>query len=85
MSRKSKTTNSPWGCVLEEIIAKNISVYRDLRGLSQKGLADACKVTPAAISAIETGKSKPSFVMLDKIAKALKIPAHLLLVDSKNN
>lgn len=50
-----------------------VRVWREFRRLTAVELANACGVTAAAISQIESGKRKPSVALLKKIAKTLKI------------
>lgn len=42
------------------MIAKNIRILRQRKGITQKALAEAIHVTSSAISQYETGKSQPS-------------------------
>jgi DNA-binding XRE family transcriptional regulator len=53
--------------------APAIRVWREHRGLSASQLADACGITVAAISQIESGKRKPSVDTLKAIAMALTV------------
>lgn len=50
-----------------------VRVWREYRGISAADLAKACDVTAAAISQIESGKRKSSVVLLNKIARILKV------------
>ncbi len=57
-----------------------IRKLREQRGLSQRDLADKAKVTGAYIAQLETGvKENPSFDVLKRIAKALKVKMGRLL------
>jgi transcriptional regulator with XRE-family HTH domain len=57
---------------------KAIRIGRALAGLQQKELAELAGVNPSHISLIEFGKRKPSLDTIEKLAKALQIPDHLL-------
>ena len=56
--------------------------YREKLGLSQTQLSITCNYGTGTIGGIESGKAKPSFEMMIKIAEALKInPADLFIRD----
>ena len=58
----------------------NVKFYRDKKGFSQRQLAIQADCTDGTIGQIESGKAKPSFDMIVKIANALQIhPADLFL------
>lgn len=58
----------------------NMKYYREQRGLSQSELAIQANSSNGMIGNIESGKAKPSFDNIIKIATALKIhPADLFL------
>lgn len=50
-----------------------VRVWREFRSLTAVELANACGVTAAAISQIESGKRKPSVALLKKISQTLKV------------
>ncbi len=50
-----------------------VRVWRKHRGLSLSELAAVCKLTPAAVSQIETGKRSPSIEKIKAIAAALSV------------
>lgn len=65
------------------IIGENIKKIRLLKGLTQKELGALC-VPPIAESTIrkyELGKLNPKFETMQKIAKALKVPANYLVTN----
>lgn len=70
-----------------EIFRLNMKYYREKLGISQSQLSIICDCGTGTIGGIESGKAKPSFDMLIKIAEALKItPADLFIRDvSKSN
>jgi len=55
------------------MFAKNLRYYRLKKGLSKKALADACSVTPMAITNYEAGTRKPGIDILEAISDALDI------------
>jgi transcriptional regulator with XRE-family HTH domain len=59
---------------------KAIKIIRNARSLSQKELADRIKLAPSYISRIEAGERKPTIETLEKIAKELKVPMHLIIL-----
>jgi Zn-dependent peptidase ImmA (M78 family)/transcriptional regulator with XRE-family HTH domain len=52
---------------------KNLRFYRLKNGLSKKALAQACSVTPMAITYYEAGERKPSMEVLEALAAALNV------------
>ena len=58
----------------------NMKYYREALGISQTQLSIICDCGTGTIGGIESGKAKPSFDMIIKIAESLKIsPADLFL------
>ncbi len=64
-------------------VAKRIKTLRESRGLSLRGLADACNVSPATLSQIEQGQTSPSVATLEKLAHGLRIPIAALFTDNE--
>lgn len=64
---------------LKTLVAHNIRKYRKLGGMSQATLAKSMGVDPSEISKIEARGGNLTLEMLDKIARGLGIPAHLLI------
>ncbi len=61
----------------------NIKYYREKRNISQIELSAECNCGSGTIGGIESGKAKPSFDMIIKIAEALSVtPADLFVRDS---
>lgn len=60
-------------------VGLNVRAVRGERGLSQEALAFDCGLHRTYISGVERGVRKPTVVVLDKIATALKVPASRLL------
>ncbi|HXO05150.1 MAG TPA: helix-turn-helix transcriptional regulator [Candidatus Sulfotelmatobacter sp.] len=55
-------------------------IARAIAGLQQKELAELAKLDPSHISLIEVGKRVPSVGAIKKLAEALQIPKHLLML-----
>lgn len=56
-----------------------VIVFREHRGFTARGLADAASVAPSYLSEIENGKKPGSFDAMARIAGALKVPLDLLV------
>lgn len=66
-----------------DVFRMNMKYYREKLGISQTQLSIICDCGTGTIGGIESGKAKPSFEMIIKIAEALKIqPADLFLRDA---
>ena len=61
----------------------NLRKLREEQGFSQESFADHCGLHRTYISGIERGVRNPTVIILDKIAKGLKVPAGQLLGDAK--
>ncbi|MBL8566273.1 MAG: helix-turn-helix transcriptional regulator [Hyphomicrobiaceae bacterium] len=59
----------------------NLKKLREEQGFSQESFADHCGLHRTYISGIERGVRNPTVLILDKIAKGLKVPAGQLLDD----
>lgn len=59
--------------------AKRLQRVRKQAGLTQEELADKCSLSTTFIGLLETGRRKPSFKSLQKIASALGVKAKDLL------
>ena len=55
-------------------VGLNLKKFREEQGFSQESFADHCGLHRTYISGIERGVCNPTLVILDKIAKALKVP-----------
>ena len=60
-------------------VGLNVKRFRAERGLSQEELAFECGLHRTYISGVERGVRNPTVVVLEKIAKALKVATSLLL------
>ena len=56
-------------------IGKNIRIIREIKGLTQEGLADLTGFSQRHISRLENGQTPIKEKCLNRIAKALDIPS----------
>ena len=61
----------------------NLKKLREEQGFSQESFADHCGLHRTYISGIERGVRNPTVIILDKIAKGLKVPAGQLLDETR--
>lgn len=54
-------------------ILKNIKSLRELKGFSQKGIADKFGITQSSYARFETGAKKTDFDMLERVAEAFDV------------
>jgi len=60
-------------CGGDDMFEKNLKYYRLKKNMTKKKLADACGVTPMAISNYENGKRRPDMATIKKMAEALDV------------
>ena len=65
--------------ILLNTFASNLKKYRLEAGLSQEKLAELCELHRTYISDIERGERNISLSNVERLSKALKIPASKLL------
>ncbi len=65
---------------IKQVAGDNIRFMRQQKNWAQEDLAILSKLSKTYIGEIERGEKAVTIVTLQKIAKALKIPASLLLV-----
>ena len=70
---------------MTELISKNIRAQRLAQGMTQEDLAEKVFTTRQCISNYETGKSKPDYETIGKIAMALGVSAEALLYDASEH
>lgn len=66
---------------LKEILKYNLKSFRKLQGYTQEQLAERCGLSVTFIQDIELSRKQPSLDSLEKIAKALQVQPHKLLID----
>ncbi|MBQ8822430.1 MAG: helix-turn-helix domain-containing protein [Lachnospiraceae bacterium] len=66
----------------KEKVGKTIALYRKMRGLTQKNLADMLHISYQAVSKWEAGVSLPSVEMLYEVAVAMNVIVDSLLNDN---
>ena len=64
---------------VKEIVGRNIRRHRESQGIRQGVLAELLKITPSALSQIETGKTDISLNRIEQIAEALKLSFYELM------
>ncbi len=64
-------------------VGLNLKKLREEQGFSQESFADHCGLHRTYISGIERGVRNPTVLILDRIAKGLKVPAGVLLEEVK--
>jgi transcriptional regulator with XRE-family HTH domain len=62
------------------LLAWNLRRLREAKGISQQQFAGKFKMDRAYISAIENGHRRSSLDLMDKLAAALDVPVHELLL-----
>lgn len=67
------------------IVAWNLRRLRVKRGMSQEALAVDAGVDRSYVGRIERGVENPTVETLDRLAKALEVPASELLLVPKSN
>ena len=70
---------------LKMVFVRNMRNYRKRLGLTQEKLAEKCNTDPCYIRQIEIGRRFPSIDYIERIAKALEIPAYRLFVDTTDS
>ncbi len=58
---------------IQERVSKNIQRIRREKGLSQEDIAHRSDIHQTYLSGVEGGKRNPSILVLERIAKALKV------------
>ncbi|MBS5905276.1 MAG: helix-turn-helix transcriptional regulator [Acetobacteraceae bacterium] len=64
-------------------VGKNVRRLREARGLSQEAFADFCKLHRTYLSGVERGARNPTLAVLERIARALDVPAADLLREAR--
>ncbi len=66
---------------IQRVVGNNIRAFRTKLGWSQEKLAVRAKLHYNYVGTVERGEDNISIVSLHKIAKALRIKPHILLVE----
>ena len=56
-------------------LGENLRLLREIRGLSQEAFADLCGLHRTYLSGVERGSRNPTLAVIERIAKALEVPA----------
>lgn len=64
-----------------QLLGENVRRYRKLRGMTQEQLALDVGMERSYVSDLERGQRNPSVRALGRLAEALKVQPHSLLVD----
>ena len=67
--RRYSNTNNTGG---DNVILEELKSKREKAGLTQQAMANEIGISRSTLSLLESGKRKPSFDMMKKIAKVLK-------------
>lgn len=67
------------GMDIRERFGKRLKALREARGWSQEELADRASMHRTYISAVERAVRNPTLTVIERIAKALKVPITELL------
>lgn len=67
---------------INDIVRNNIKIYRKMRKMTQKGLAEALDVTHSSVSAWEIGKNSIDLERLNDICNVLEITLPELLSEN---
>jgi len=59
-----------------------IKKYREQRGATQKELSDKLHITSTYLSALENGRKEPSFLLLKRLGKVLRVPTEVFFWES---
>ncbi len=65
---------------LEEVIANNVRGFRKRLSFTQEKLAEYANLHPTYVGDIERNDANISIATLKKLAKALKVEPHILLI-----
>jgi transcriptional regulator with XRE-family HTH domain len=63
---------------MSEIVAKNVRLLREIRGLSQHQFGEKLGLTNTYVSRIEGGSLNISLKVVERLAKALEVPYKML-------
>ncbi len=64
---------------IRQVVGMNVRSFRQERGLSQEELAFKADLHRTYVSGVERGIRNPTVVIIERLAKALKVSAEQLL------
>lgn len=70
---------------LQEVFIYNLKEFRNRRSMTQSGLAEASDLSVGMIGQIESGAVMPSFISIDKLARALSVSPYQLFMDRSDH
>jgi len=70
--------------LINKVARDNIKLYRKMRKMTQKELAEALDVTHSSVSAWETGKNSIDMVRLNQICKVLNVKLTDIIAETDN-
>jgi transcriptional regulator with XRE-family HTH domain len=68
---------------MRQVVAKNIRLLRNNLGISQEELAFRAKLNRTYVGSIERAERNVSIDNIEKVARALQVKPHQLLVDDR--
>jgi transcriptional regulator with XRE-family HTH domain len=68
---------------LRQILAKNVRIVRHKLGITQEELADRAKLHRTYVGMIERSERNLSVDNIEKLARALDVEPHQLLIDRR--
>lgn len=66
-----------------QLLGKNVRRYRKLKDMTQEQLALEADMERSYVSDLERGQRNPSVRALGRLAEALKVPPHILLLEGE--
>lgn len=72
-------TNKGGAMIAMKVLARNISKYREERGLTISGMAEKCGIAKSTLSTLESGGGNPTIETLWAIANTLDVPFGVLV------
>ena len=67
------------------LLGENVRRYRKLKGMTQEQLAANAGMERSYVSDLERGTRNPSVQALGRLADALKVEPHMLLMDDSTS
>ena len=64
---------------IRQRLGRNVRALREAKGWSQEDYADRAHIHRTYVSDIERGRRNPTITVVEKLAKALKVPPGQLL------